>query len=139
MVSKTAARIGSIVFRILLNHFIEVMYGLSGHPGCVMSYAIDEQFGSRGWPWGVSRPGWGSSHYPGGWGCLQCRCRCGGHPDYLCGGRRCGGRYIGAGVATTVVGAGAITTTGVGMLVGMTPGDVDFNLTATVWLESISI
>ena len=66
MVSKTAVRIGSIVFRILLNHFIEVMYGLSGHPGCVMSYAIDEQFGSRGWPWGVSRPGWGSSHYPGG-------------------------------------------------------------------------
>ena len=36
-----------------------------------MSYAIDEQFGSRGWPRGVSRPGWGSSHYPGGWGCLQ--------------------------------------------------------------------
>lgn len=46
---------------------------------------------------------------------------------------------IGAGVATTAEGAGAITATGVGVLVGVAPDDVGFNLTATVWLESICI
>ena len=46
---------------------------------------------------------------------------------------------VGDGVATTVVGVGAITATGVGVLVGVAPVAVGFNLTAIDWLESIYI
>ena len=131
MVSKTAVRIGSIVFRILLNHFIEVMYGLSGHPGIVMSLAIDKQFGSRGWPLGgvglggvaVTIQGVGVA-FSVGMGVAVTLITIGVDVGVAVGGV---GVSVGAAVG------------GVGVSVGVVIGVVDFNLTATVWLESISI